>query len=44
MRVTETIGWLVMSLLFAVVGGVLWAALVHRSVPAGAEHPRADRE
>jgi hypothetical protein len=42
--VNQTIGWLVLSLFSALAGGVLWAALAHRTMPAGSDRPQVDRD
>jgi hypothetical protein len=41
---TESIGWLAMSIVCAVVGGALGVAAVHLRSHAAADRPRADRE
>jgi hypothetical protein len=42
--VTESIGWLAVSLFCAVIGGALGVAVVHRRAHASVDQPRADRE
>jgi hypothetical protein len=41
---TESIGWLAVSLICAVIGAALGAALVHHRAQTGADQPRVDRE
>jgi hypothetical protein len=41
---TDSIGWLAASLICAVIGGALGAAVVHRRAHATADQPRADRD
>ncbi|HYW25316.1 MAG TPA: hypothetical protein VE953_14200 [Terriglobales bacterium] len=41
---TDTIAWLAMSLICAVIGGAVGVAAVHHRAHAAAERPRADRE
>jgi hypothetical protein len=42
--VTESIGWLAVSLFCAVVGGALGAAVVHRRARSGSEQLPGDRD
>lgn len=41
---TESIAWLAMSLVCALIGGALGVAAVREKAHAGADRPRADRE
>jgi|GraSoiStandDraft_25_1057303.scaffolds.fasta_scaffold2344604_1 hypothetical protein len=41
---TESIGWLAMSIVCAVIGGALGVAAVHHRAHAAAEQPRGDRD
>jgi hypothetical protein len=41
---TESIGWLAMSLICALIGGALGVAAVHHRAPAATDQPRGDRE
>jgi hypothetical protein len=41
---TESIGWLAMSLICAVIGGALGVAVVHHRAHAAIDQPRGDRE
>lgn len=41
---TESIGWLAVSLFCAVIGGALGAAVVHRRARAGGDRLPGDRE